>query len=693
MKAKILILGIFCMIFLSTVQGAGVEIEDVYVEPSNAKPGEDITLVIETNVPNARLDVEIYDEGVKIYDDDVETESNGDISIPSGDFEDEWEDFMYVCGDHEIEVKIANHSDEDDDDETTEDIELFGDDSKKLKVTVNAADKLNTTAEIKIAVEDDDGDEIEEDDLVIIRNVDQEEDITLDTDRYGEVEFTIDDKFSGDDEVGKFDVIVRYEDHCEYKKSDAFEVMHSFGVEITSLPDNKFEVGKEIAINVKNEKGSRVTSADNMWVDGPGGYHKLLSLNSFGTTQFTPTSDGRYIVQITDDDFWSYDESIDIESLPPLKIELSKAKGEITVGDDLEITILDDSDDEVKDVEVTIKDPKGDPTKRDTDSDGKVSYTVEEIGIYTIDAKKEGYGDADETFEAYKKLSVSISPEHPDVGDTIIVKVTDEDGFPVAGITVLVNAQEDTTDSGGEISFVIDSKKKYIIEINEAGYSKINRMVEPEGVLTLRISPDVSDGVEVGDNISIEALVDGKTGVSVEITITKPDGGKDYITDSGHTFTPRSAGDYKIEVSKTGYKGTSRSFSVNLIPAEINASVKDNTVSVKVTGQGSGVEGFNVSAVLTTPPRGAEPEVYSSVTDSEGIATLTIDKNGNYTITGIKKNYNEVKTTVSVGKYDLLVLFIAGIIILILAIAYFLNERRSQIKEKPPKEKIGLGGL
>jgi len=290
-------------------------------------------------------------------------------------------------------------------------------------------------------------------------------------------------------------------------------------------------------------------------------------------------------------------------------------------------------------------------------------------------------------------LSVSISPEHPDVGDTIIVKVTDEDGFPVAGITVLVNAQEDTTDSGGEISFVIDSKKKYIIEINEAGYSKINRMVEPEGVLTLRISPDVSDGVEVGDNISIEALVDGKTGVSVEITITKPDGGKDYITDSGHTFTPRSAGDYKIEVSKTGYKGTSRSFSVNLIPAEINASVKDNTVSVKVTGQGSGVEGFNVSAVLTTPTRGAEPEVYSSVTDSEGIATLTIDKNGNYTITGIKKNYNEVKTTVSVGKYDLLVLFIAGIIILILAIAYFLNERRSQIKEKPPKEKIGLGGL
>jgi len=681
------------MIFLSTVQGAGVEIEDVYVEPSNAKPGEDITLVIETNVPNARLDVEIYDEGVKIYDDDVETESNGDISIPSGDFEDEWEDFMYVCGDHEIEVKIANHSDEDDDDETTEDIELFGDDSKKLKVTVNAADKLNTTAEIKIAVEDDDGDEIEEDDLVIIRNVDQEEDITLDTDRYGEVEFTIDDKFSGDDEVGKFDVIVRYEDHCEYKKSDAFEVMHSFGVEITSLPDNKFEVGKEIAINVKNEKGSRVTSVDNIWVDGPGGYHKLLSLNSFGTTQFTPTSDGRYIVQITDDDFWSYDESIDIESLPPLKIELSKAKGEITVGDDLEITILDDSDDEVKDVEVTIKDPKGDPTKRDTDSDGKVSYTVEEIGIYTIDAKKEGYGDADETFEAYKKLSVSISPEHPDVGDTIIVKVTDEDGFPVAGITVLVNAQEDTTDSGGEISFVIDSKKKYIIEINEAGYSKINRMVEPEGVLTLRISPDVSDGVEVGDNISIEALVDGKTGVSVEITITKPDGGKDYITDSGHTFTPRSAGDYKIEVSKTGYKGTSRSFSVNLIPAEINASVKDNTVSVKVTGQGSGVEGFNVSAVLTTPTRGAEPEVYSSVTDSEGIATLTIDKNGNYTITGIKKNYNEVKTTVSVGKYDLLVLFIAGIIILILAIAYFLNERRSQIKEKPPKEKIGLGGL
>lgn len=104
-----------------------------------------------------------------------------------------------------------------------------------------------------------------------------------------------------------------------------------------------------------------------------------------------------------------------------------------------------------------------------SDSDGKASFNLYE-GQYDVTITCEGYKTYTE------RITVTSLGENNFemylMGWDVNILVTDNEDYPLEGITVILNAEEGVTLSDGTCSFtdVISSNGVYTVEIYEAGY-------------------------------------------------------------------------------------------------------------------------------------------------------------------------------------------------------------------------------
>lgn len=168
---------------------------------------------------------------------------------------------------------------------------------------------------------------------------------------------------------------------------------------------------------------------------------------------------------------------VEVETGSDASRELSiSVPDDIIVGDtfDIEVTAEDEP---VEGVTVKVNTS----TIGETDADGLVEYTAEEVGTFKITATKDDYTTANKNMEVNvekEKMSLNVSPETVYVGDTITIEALKTiGGDPIEGANVSVDGDLiGETDSDGQITYTTEEVGK--IKISASGEGFIDKSTE-----------------------------------------------------------------------------------------------------------------------------------------------------------------------------------------------------------------------
>ncbi len=203
----------------------------------------------------------------------------------------------------------------------------------------------------------------------------------------------------------------------------------------------------------------------------------------------------------------------------------------------------------------------------ETNDDGIVEYTAEEVGTLKITAEKDDYKTANKNINVIpprEKMTVSILPETVYVGDILKIETVEAiGGDPIEGANISINGNvvnktgSDgkavyTTDKSGTLKLGITKEGFLNQEVNvkvrdfEAIYEFSNLVVEPLEVSAGKdatISVDVGNTGNAAGNKSVELFVNGNVTDSKEISL---DMGKNTTVTFEHV--EEVPGTYRVEV-------------------------------------------------------------------------------------------------------------------------------------------------
>ena len=334
----------------------------------------------------------------------------------------------------------------------------------------------------------------------------------------------------------------------------------------------------------------------------------------------------------------------------------------VEVGETVTAVVEDDGGQPVPGASVTA----GSADLGETNGDGKCSFEFHGPGTTTITAAKEVSGDeeyADATTEIEivkerRELAVETDAAEVVVGETVTVTVT-ADGETVSGATVATDGGTETTDGSGTCRLEFSSPSEKSVEATKDDDGEATYLDDATTVrvkkreVSLDLSAD-SRSVEVGETVSF-SVTDGDGGRVGDVSLAY-DGETVTTDDRGRAdVTFEEAGTVVVEASKRD-DGTARyesdrveirvgrrrrSLSVDASPDPVELG---NTVTVRVTADGSGVSGASVTAAGRT-----------KTTDGSGECAFEFSSTGEVGIRATKDDtpiaeYEEGTTTVTVTK-------------------------------------------
>jgi protocatechuate 3,4-dioxygenase beta subunit len=344
---------------------------------------------------------------------------------------------------------------------------------------------------------------------------------------------------------------------------------------------------------------------------------------------------------------------IDADSL---KVSISPEKPTLT--DKITVTVKDTDKNELEDMTVKFtrlgdSDSWSTDDKNwddNTDSDGQVSLKLSSdfgssaFGKYQLDVYDDSGDYCKYTTILDTRLTLSLSatdPVNPMAGQSIKMRVTDQDGIAVAAAKVTLSktggVSTYTSDSQGYITFQVNATGSYDAIATKAGYSEssvVRVTISEKNSMKVSLSPDKD--VQVGSDVTVTVSgSDGKPLKGAKVSFIQSDATTEEFTssESGQvTYKPKNAGQYKVKVEAATYAAITQDFkaykvftvalSDRLFPKE------DITVAV-TDADGKPVNGATVSvkesgATGTTDISG---KYTFSVTDPKEY-TLNIKKDG-----------------------------------------------------------------
>ena len=301
---------------------------------------------------------------------------------------------------------------------------------------------------------------------------------------------------------------------------------------------------------------------------------EITSASSSGITMKNKENDidleGDETIMITDTIGFKVSEDEDryylfvrrtIGSLDSLEIEFSETP---VVDEELTITVTAASDgDPVEGVEVTFE---GENLGL-TDSDGKVRFTSEEAGTFTIRAAKKDYDSASEDVRILTeeevvedKLEIAML-EEVEPGEDVVIKVT-SDGDAIEGASVIWDGEDiGETDETGSLTYTTEDAGTYTVTASKAGYLNASEEIKvafPSAEFELAdltfpaevsankkftITVDVTNTGDADGTYLAELMVDGTAADSTSVDL---DAGETTTVEFTHKIS--KAGTYTIEI-------------------------------------------------------------------------------------------------------------------------------------------------
>jgi len=267
-----------------------------------------------------------------------------------------------------------------------------------------------------------------------------------------------------------------------------------------------------------------------------------------------------------DDNTLRFYPFVEVETGSDASRELSiSVPDDIIVGDtfDIEVTAEDEP---VEGVTVKVNSS----TIGETDADGLVEYTAEEVGTFKITATKDDYTTANKNMVVNvekEKMSLNISPETVYVGDTITIEALNTiGGDPIEGINVSADGDLiGETDSDGQITYTTEEVGK--IKISASGEGFIDKSVE----------------VNVKD---YEAIFEFSNLVVDPIEVTA---GKEATITIDAENTGNAAGEYDVELIMNGSSVDSQQISLDVGQSTTvtfeHIEEEPGTYTLKIEGQ------------------------------------------------------------------------------------------------------------
>ncbi|MGB9928972.1 MAG: S-layer protein domain-containing protein [Methanosarcina sp.] len=223
---------------------------------------------------------------------------------------------------------------------------------------------------------------------------------------------------------------------------------------------------------------------------------------------------GNVSFKTADDDTLRFYPFVEVESggnaTDQLKINVPE---EIIVNEPFEIEITA-ADKSVEGASVTVNETE----QGETDANGIIEYTAEELGPLKITAEKEDYSSANRNVEVIPQkegMSLNITPETVYVGDTITIETLEKiGGNPIEDVNVSVDGQSlGKTGSDGKFTYTANETGTIEISAVKAGYANETANVRIRDFEAIfEVSNLVIDPLEVsaGDEAKITATVENK---------------------------------------------------------------------------------------------------------------------------------------------------------------------------------------
>ncbi|MCK4319700.1 right-handed parallel beta-helix repeat-containing protein [Candidatus Micrarchaeota archaeon] len=146
----------------------------------------------------------------------------------------------------------------------------------------------------------------------------------------------------------------------------------------------------------------------------------------------------------------------------------------VRLGDDVLLNVTNNNGDPINASNVTVDLPGGSTIEDLTGIDGILILTTNETGIHTATARKQGYFNAQTTYEVLAPLSIAYSPANPEEDNSITITITSL-GNPIndSNVTIEYGGMEvysALTDVAGQVVYTPSTHGTYTINAVHDGY-------------------------------------------------------------------------------------------------------------------------------------------------------------------------------------------------------------------------------
>ncbi|MFH0863319.1 MAG: carboxypeptidase regulatory-like domain-containing protein [Candidatus Altiarchaeota archaeon] len=302
-------------------------------------------------------------------------------------------------------------------------------------------------------------------------------------------------------------------------------------------------VGKEMTLTV-TANDAPVEGAT-VKVTPQGGTEQTVGTTSKdGTVKYTPATSVSYTVKASKT---TYDEATDtFTSKGTFQIELPPAS-DLKKGSQVTVTVKDASGNPVPAATVYA----GPGITGPTDTSGKYTFTLPDVGTYTISVTKAGYSDGTATLSTTGQLSVKVDKKEIALGDSVKITVMNSNGQPVESSLDITGPSVGDTKTASEYSYTPTKAGDYQVRASKASYGSSSDTFK---VLSKTVTVTY---MFQEDKLYVNVTSGGRPQQGVPLTVTLGNASLKASTDStGMASVPANeTGEYVIAVAGPDYTG------------------------------------------------------------------------------------------------------------------------------------------